>query len=147
MERIRSSLQLLTGTGRAAFGRENDDTVEFVVFTRDLGELSRLRIITPDPFPVEKYGISDAYFSTVEAVPQAFGQEGPEPETGSNLPIDDTSAKATGQDPKTCLIPATDDKSCLLILTSRDKRDAEGVPILVLRAAVSNESGADKGIS
>jgi hypothetical protein len=116
LRKILNSAYLETGLGARAYGRADDNGLEFIVFDRELGETGTIKL--HGAFAEQdtiKYAADDNYFSF-------------------RGPVTQNDAKSDA-----CLVRVSQD-SCLFIITVKDAIDVNRVPRVVIRAVLSPQS-------
>lgn len=115
LRKILGSAYLETGLGERAYGKADDNGLEFIVFERDLGESGRIKLHgAAAEQGTTRYSADVSYFSFRSLV-------------GNGVPNDQ------------CLVRVSQD-SCLFIITVRDAIDVNRVPRVVIRAVLSAQS-------
>ncbi|RJT27264.1 hypothetical protein D3227_36445 [Mesorhizobium waimense] len=115
LRKILQSAYLETGLGERAYGKEDDNGLEFIVFERDLGESGRIKLHgAAAEQGTTKYAADLSYFSFRSLV-------------------------GNGEQNDQCLVRVSQD-SCLFIITVRDAVDVNRVPRVVIRAVLSAQS-------
>ena len=115
LQAIFRNTYLETGLGERAYGKQDNNGLEFIVFDRDVGRSKRIKLsgatATQDN---TKYTAENGDFFTF-GTPRASAEEHP------------------------CLVPSSDN-SCGLILLVKEELDTDRVHRVVIRATLSAES-------